>query len=151
MSGGLFLICSCLILFYINNFNHLLSLFLFFIFCIGFISDINLLSSPKLRFLIQFIIIVFFVILLDIKIHQTKFHLIDILLKNLYFKYFFSVFCLLVLINGSNFIDGLNGLMLGYFISIIFIIFYLNLNLNLEIERNLIISILAILVFFYSF
>ena len=82
LSGGLFLICSCLILFYINDFNHLLSLFLFFIFCIGFISDINLLSSPKLRFLIQFIIIVFFVILLDIKIHQTKFHLIDILLKN---------------------------------------------------------------------
>ena len=149
LSGGLFLICSCLILFYINDFNHLLSLFLFFIFCIGFISDINLLSSPKLRFLIQFIIIVFFVILLDIKIHQTKFHLIDILLKNLYFKYFFSVFCLLVLINGSNFIDGLNGLMLGYFTSIIFIIFFLNLNLNLEIERNLIISILAILVFLF--
>lgn len=149
LSGGFFLICSCLILFYINNFNHFLFLFLFFIFCVGFVSDINLLSSPKLRFLIQFIIVVFFVILLDIKIHQTKFHLIDIFLDNLYFKYFFSIFCLLILINGSNFIDGLNGLMLGYFISIIFIIFYLNLNLSLEIERNLMISLLAILVFLF--
>ncbi len=149
LSGGIFLVSSCLILFYINNLNYLISLFLFFIFCIGFISDINLLSSPKLRFFAQSIIIIFFVILLDIKINQTKFYLIDILLKNIYFKYFFSVFCLLILINGSNFIDGLNGLMLGYFTSIILIIFYLNLNVSLKIESNLIISILIILVFLF--
>ena len=149
LSGGPFLIFSFLILFYFNNFNQSLFLFLFFTFCIGFISDINLLSSPKLRFVIQCIIIVFFVILLDIKVHQTRFYLIDIFLENPYFKYFFSVFCLLVLINGSNFIDGLNGLMLGYFMSIISIIFYLNLNLSLEIEKNLIISLLGILFFLF--
>lgn len=149
LSGGIFLVSSCLILFYMNNLNYLISLFLFLIFCIGFISDVNLLSSPKLRFLAQSAIIIFFVILLDIKINQTKFHLIDIFLKNIYFKYFFSVFCLLVLINGSNFIDGLNGLMLGYFTSIILIIFYLNLNVSLEIENNLIISILIILVYLF--
>ena len=70
-------------------------------------------------------------------------------MKNIYFKYFFSVFCLLILINGSNFIDGLNGLMLGYFTSIISIIFYLNLNLSLEIENNLIISFLIILIYLF--
>ena len=58
LSGGPFLIFS-LILFYFNNFNQSLFFIFVFTFCIGFISDINLLSSPKLRFVIQFIIIVF--------------------------------------------------------------------------------------------
>ena len=120
---------------------------MFLIFCVGLIADINLLSSPKIRFLIQSIIIISFVFLLDIQIHQTKFIFLDILLRNVYFKYFFSIFCFLVLINGSNFIDGLNGLMIGYFISIISIIFYLNSYIILDIEKNLIISLLIILVF----
>ena len=119
------------------------------IFCVGLTADINLLSSPKIRFLIQSIIIISFVFLLDIKIHQTKFILLDFLLKNIYFKYFFSIFCFLVLINGSNFIDGLNGLMLGYFISIISIIFYLNSYIILDIENNLIIALLIILAFLF--
>jgi len=147
LSGGFFLICSCLIFFYFGNYNYLLALFLFLIFCVGLIADINLLSSPKIRFLIQSIIIISFVFLLDIQIHQTKFIFLDILLRNVYFKYFFSIFCFLVLINGSNFIDGLNGLMIGYFISIISIIFYLNSYMILDIEKNLIISLLIILVF----
>ena len=145
LSGGLFLVCSCLIFFYFSDYNYLLALFLILIFFVGFIADTNLLSSPKLRFLIQTIIIIFFVLLLDIKIHQTKFIFLDLLLKNIYFMYFFSIFCFLVLINGSNFIDGLNGLMLGYFISIIFIILYLNTYLSLEIENNLIIALLIVL------
>jgi UDP-N-acetylmuramyl pentapeptide phosphotransferase/UDP-N-acetylglucosamine-1-phosphate transferase len=149
LSGGIFVIFTCLILFYINNYNLFLSLFLISIFCVGFISDINLLSSPKLRFLIQFLIIFIFVFLLDIKIQNTKFYLLDILLKNIYFKYFFSIFCLLILINGSNFIDGLNGLMLSYFTSIIFIIFYLNVYESLGIEKNLIVSFLIVLVFLF--
>ena len=116
---------------------------------IGFISDINFLSSPKLRLLIQSVIIIFFVILLDIKIHQTKFILLDVMLENIYFKYFFSVFCLLVLINGSNFIDGLNGLMLGYFFSIILVIINLDLHNYLELEKNLIINLIIILVYLF--
>ena len=33
----------------------------------------------------------------------------------------------MILINGSNFIDGLNGLLLGYFLLILFILYKLNL------------------------
>ena len=63
------------------------------------------------------------------------------LLENTYFKYFFPVFCLLILINGSNFIDGLNGLMLGYFSSIILLIFYFNLYLYLEIDETFLMNL----------
>jgi UDP-N-acetylmuramyl pentapeptide phosphotransferase/UDP-N-acetylglucosamine-1-phosphate transferase len=146
LSGGFYLLSSCVILFYFSNYNQLLSIFLFLIFIIGFISDINLLSSPKLRLLIQSIIVIFFIVLLDVKVHQTRIYLLDLFLENIYFKYFFSIFCFLILINGSNFIDGLNGLLLGYFIGIILIIFYLNIYSILEIEKNLIISLLIILI-----
>ena len=149
LTGGFYFVCSCVILFYFNNYNHFLSIFLFLIFIVGFISDINLLSSPKLRFLIQTIVIIFFIILLDVKVHQTKIYLLDIFLENIYFKYFFSIFCFLILINGSNFVDGLNGLMLGYFTTIIFIIFSLNIYVSLEIEKNLIISLLIILIYLF--
>ncbi len=150
LSGGFYFVISCIILFYFSNYNHFLSLFLFLIFVVGFISDINLLSSPKLRFLIQTFVIIFFIILLDVKVHQTRFDLIDMFLQNIYFNYFFSIFCFLVLINGSNFIDGLNGLMLGYFIAIISIIFFLNVYDSLDIEKSLIISILIILVCLFA-
>ena len=48
----------------------------------------------------------------------------------------------MVLINGSNFIDGLNGLLLGYFLIIILILFKLNLFSLIEISTE---------VTFYSF
>ena len=62
---------------------------------------------------------------------------------------FFPVFCLLILINGSNFIDGLNGLMLGYFSSIVLLIFYFNLYLYLEIDETFLMNFIIIL--FYLF
>ena len=84
LSGGVFLTFSSIILFF--SYNYVFSLFLLSIFGIGFISDINFLSSPKLRFLIQSILVIFFVLILDIKIHQTKLILLDTLLENIYFK-----------------------------------------------------------------
>ena len=147
LSGGIFLTFSSILLFF--PYNFILSLFILFIFIVGFISDTNLLSSPKLRFAIQSTIIIFFVLLLDIKINQTNFIFLDSLLENTYFKYFFPVFCLLILINGSNFIDGLNGLMLGYFSSIVFLIFYFDLYLYLEIDKTFLMNFIIIL--FYLF
>jgi len=147
LSGGIFLTFSVIILF--NYYSLYLSIFIFFIFCVGFASDTNFLSSPKLRLLIQSLIIVFFVFFLDIKIYETKFILLDRLLENIYFRYFFSAFCLLILINGSNFIDGLNGLLIGYFTMIIFIVFYLNFNSYLGIEKNIIFLFLLTLVYLF--
>ena len=43
----------------------------------------------------------------------------------------------MILINGSNFIDGLNGLLLGYFCLIIFLLFKLNLFEQIGfVEKN---------------
>jgi UDP-N-acetylmuramyl pentapeptide phosphotransferase/UDP-N-acetylglucosamine-1-phosphate transferase len=147
LSGGIFLIFSFLILF--NTYNLLLLLFLLTIFLIGYAADINFLSSPKSRLIIQSLTIIIFVFLLDIQIYQTKFLLLDYFLENLYFRYFFSAFCLLILINGSNFIDGLNGLLLGYFTLIILVILYLNFYFFIELEKKFIILMITILIYLF--
>lgn len=147
LSGGVFFVFFVLTIFSSDNF--FLSFFIFLIFCVGLLSDINFLSSPKLRLFLQLSIIIFFVHLLDIEINETRFFLLDILLDNLYFKYFFSVICLLILINGSNFIDGLNGLMIGYFLSILLVIFYLDYFSFIGIEKSLAISLIIFLTYLF--
>ncbi len=145
LSGGFFFSFFCIIILF--KFFPLLSLFIFLIFLSGIISDLNLVKSPKLRFLIQLLFIGAFVLFLDVTVYPTRLILLDQLLSNTYFGFAFSIFCLLILINGSNFIDGLNGLLLGYFISILIIIYFLKSSyfLNVLIDNNQIINLIIIL------
>ena len=47
----------------------------------------------------------------------------------MYLIFLFTTFCLAILINGSNFIDGLNGLLIGYYLLInLSSIFYISFN-----------------------
>ena len=57
----------------------------------------------------------------------------------------------MILINGSNFIDGLNGLLLGYCLIILFILAKLDLLNFLQFEKNLLLFLflsLIIMLFF---
>lgn len=124
LSGGIFLIFP-IIFFYSNDL--ILVSFFSIIFLIGFFSDRKILISPKRRFIIQFITILTFVIIADLKILSSRIDLFDIMLSNQVFAYFFSTFCLLILVNGSNFIDGLNGLLISYSLLVIYILGFLGL------------------------
>tara|TARA_Y100000590_G_scaffold457272_1_gene609562 strand:+ start:674 stop:1687 length:1014 start_codon:yes stop_codon:yes gene_type:complete len=101
--------------------------FLLSIFLIGLVSDFTILNDPRKRFLLQLITILFFVIWLDIKIPSTRLTQLDILLEYSFINYFFVTFCLMVLVNGSNFTDGINTLLLSYF-TIIFAFIFFNKN-----------------------
>lgn len=124
LSGGIFLIFP-IIFFYSNDL--ILVSFFSIIFLIGFFSDRKILISPKRRFIIQVITILTFVIIADLKILSSRIDLFDIMLSNQVFAYFFSTFCLLILVNGSNFIDGLNGLLISYSLLVIYILGFLGL------------------------
>ena len=119
LTGGIFLIFFSSLLFYQN---YILTIFLFLIFLVGFISDLKLIISPTKRFILQTIIVFSFILLLNIKIDNTRILVLDYLLQNIFFSIFFSYFCLMIAINGTNFMDGLNGLSLGYFTIIMFFI-----------------------------
>lgn len=145
LSGGIFLIFP-IIFFYLKDI--ILISFLSIIFLIGFFSDRKILVSPKKRFFFQIISILSFVIITDLKIVTSRIELFDILLSYEMFAYIFTSFCLLILINGSNFIDGLNGLLISYSIIIIYILGNLGLITDLIIFDqyfNLILLILLLL------
>ena len=112
LGGILFLI---FFLFKLNVNNYLFFIPFFFL---GLLSDLNYLSNPTKRIFIQIILMFLFVIFLKIKILKTNFFILDYFLVNDYFNIIFTSFCLLVLMNGCNFIDGLNTLLIGYLLII---------------------------------
>ena len=113
LTGGFFIIIvSLLVLFEENNF-FLISIIL--IFSLGLFSDINKIISPNKRLLLQVMIVLFLIIFTNLEIISTRVIILDKFLENNIFNFFFVSFCVLVLINGTNFIDGLNGLSLGYY------------------------------------
>jgi UDP-N-acetylmuramyl pentapeptide phosphotransferase/UDP-N-acetylglucosamine-1-phosphate transferase len=56
----------------------------------------------------------------------TRINFLDFALSNYYINIFFTIFCILIVVNGANLIDGLNGLVLGYFFIVFFFLFKLN-------------------------
>jgi len=134
LSGGIFISFFCILIF-IDNFNFL-NAFIFLIFLLGLSSDLNLISSPKLRLFLQSVFIFLFVYFSKLHVGSTRIYFLDLILDNIFLSYFFTTFCLLIVINGSNFIDGLNGLVLGYYGTILIVIFKLDLINNLNINEN---------------
>ena len=149
--GGFFILVAILI-FVSDNFIYfkICSIIIFFI---GILSDKNIISSPKLRLLFQISIIFFLVHFEKLNIIKINIDLIDYLLNINYFNYFFTIFCFAVLINGSNFVDGLNGLLSGYFILVLTSIFYIsNYHLNINYDTKEIINLLLVItLIFYIF
>jgi UDP-N-acetylmuramyl pentapeptide phosphotransferase/UDP-N-acetylglucosamine-1-phosphate transferase len=128
LSGGIFLLIFSIPIIKINS---ILYIFLLSIFLIGLFSDLKVFLSPLKRFFFQSIIIITFVFLTNLQINTTGVIFLDFFLQNTYFSIFFSYFCLIILINGTNFIDGLNGLVLVYYSIVSIIILKLCLELGL--------------------
>ena len=146
LAGGLFVLIP--IVFFLNDL--LINCFIILIYLIGFFSDRKILVSPKKRFLIQCVLILLFVIIFDIRINSSRIELFDIILGNKIVAIPFSAFCLLILINGSNFIDGMNGLLISCTIIILYMLAKLNLIDNSIISDNSIYLIILILLLLLS-
>jgi len=125
LSGGIFLILFLSTILIENDI--MIYFFLVFIFILGLFSDLKILSLPSRRLFYQFILIIFFVYFSGINIISTRVVFIDYALQNYYISIFFTTFCLIILINGTNFIDGLNGLVLTYYLIVIALLYKLNL------------------------
>ena len=150
ISGGIVI----LIFFIINSNNYdnlfLLSIIIFFL--IGILGDINILKFTFLRFLIQTIFIILFIFIFNLSISDIRIEFLNSLLLNPLFNYFFTCFCLLVFVNGSNFIDGNNTLSIGYFTIITVTIISLeNLNIDIIYEYNFLISLFTLLIILFLF
>ena len=119
ISGGIVFFFS--IITFLSTDNLYSKILIIFIFLIGLLSDLNYLISPVKRILLQLFFIFLFIYINEIYVETIRLDIIDQLLQNIIFKIIFTSFCLLVLINGSNFIDGLNTILIGYYIILSFI------------------------------
>ena len=140
LSGGLILLIYFLLNH--NDQNIILIFYIFLFFLIGLIGDLDLFKNATLRLIIQVTLIIFFTISLNISIIDLRVGFLNEILDNFYLNIFFVSFCFLVLINGSNFIDGCNGLAIGYYLIIYIFLFYLTKNQIIISEINLFLSLI---------
>lgn len=131
---------------YIYNLNLIFICFCLFV--IGIFSDLKITNSPKLRLILQFISVLFFIYFkedlnIDVRVSYFNFLLENEIYRTLIISFFF-----LVLINGYNFIDGVNSLCSLNFILILFFFFLIAKNHNfVEFEKLFLFLILTLSIF----
>ena len=149
LTGGIFIFLS--IQFFYDELGINFLFFSLLILILGIISDLKLMKSAKKRLIFQFIIVLIFIISNDIQIVNTRVNLLEKLISNNYINYIFVCFCVLIVINGSNFFDGLNTLSTGYYLLITSIMIYLNF-MNVTVFQYLFLdNLLFILIIIYIY
>ena len=151
LSGGILILISCLI--FLTSEYNVLKLFLLLICIIGILSDLEILKSPTKRIVCQTLIVSIFLIMSGTLINSVRIEYLDNFLEIYQFKLLFTIFCLLIIINGTNFIDGINTLVAVYYIMVIACILYLKYQFNFDYETEVLkITLLALVIFlFYNF
>lgn len=146
--GGIYILALILVSF--PEDYLFLKLISFLILLIGILSDVDYLNSPLKRIIIQCFLVLFFVLIENIFIRSLSIDFFDNLLKINVINILLTIFCFLVLINGTNFLDGLNGLVSGYYIiSISSILFLADQNLiNLIYQKEITYLLVGLIIFF---
>ena len=120
---------------------------------IGFLADLKILKSPKLRLILQFLILLIFLSFFPEITIDLRIDFLNKIMENKLFNILIVSFFFLVLINGFNFIDGVNNLSsLNYLIILIFI-YLLCENTNIyHLKNSILVFILATAIFvFFNF
>tara|TARA_X000001036_G_scaffold25303_1_gene21115 strand:+ start:3241 stop:4314 length:1074 start_codon:yes stop_codon:yes gene_type:complete len=155
-SGGLACIISFFIFVLLNNllFSTFYLDYLVLgsgLFLIGFLDDIKFRISPKSRLILMTTFLLIFVKVFSIKIIGIDFIFLNQILsiKIIYFS--FIILCFLFIINGSNLIDGFNGLLAFQLIIINSILLFINIENEFQNISILITSQIIILLVFLLF
>jgi len=145
-----------LIIFYKKNLFFYQIIFLAtFLFLLGFLSDLKINIKPELRLFFMIIGCFFLIYYLDIRIFKTQLSILDNLISS--HKTISSIFvclCFLFIINGCNFIDGFNGLLIIHSIIILGILYFINFqNSNVDYIKYFILFsiIVCFSVLFFNF
>ena len=130
--GGLAGIISLNIFFIIYNLIYSKILFEYLFICnlmflIGFLDDVKNKVSPFYRLIFMILFLVVSIHFIPIKIFNIDVPYISPLLQSNIFSTFFVLLCFLFVINGSNLIDGFNGLLAINLILINSILTYINI------------------------
>ena len=145
-----------LIIFYHKNlFSFQIIILGTFFFLLGFIGDLNINIKPEIRLFFMAIVSLVLIYFLDIRIFNLQLSILNNLVNS--HKMISSIFVclsLLFIINGCNFIDGFNGLLIIHTIIILGILYFINSeNSNIDyIKYSILFSIIVCFsVLFFNF
>ena len=149
LTGGVVLFLSFMALEININIKILCLLFFF----LGFISDLKILSSANIRFLIQILLIIFCILFLGLEIKNTRIQILDSLLEINSFNIFFVGFCIIIIVNGTNFLDGINLNVIFYYLLINIVLLYLSFEykFSLDYESLIFISMSLIILAIFNY
>ena len=149
LSGGILILSSFYLYFY--DYSAVFNLHLFLIFILGLSADLKIIKSAQKRFIFQIIILYLFIDFIDMRIIDTRILYLDKLLIDPIFNNLFVLFCVLIVVNGTNFIDGLNTNVLGYYIIVSLILYKINFFYILDLSNSQWVGWIMCLVIFYFF
>ena len=98
------------------------------------------------RLFLQILVILICVLNNDITLSSTRLVFLDTILEYKLFNIVFVSFCILIVVNGTNFIDGLNGLVITYYSIILFFLILLGLENYLFQNSEFLVSLITLLV-----
>ena len=108
-------------IFYFEYISFSLSFFI-----LGLIDDFKINIAPKFRLITMIAILFTLVVYHEIYITKTGLEFLDNLIAIDIFALMFICLCFLFIINGSNLIDGFNGLLSIHSLIIFIILFFIN-------------------------
>ncbi len=138
-SGGISIVVSIIVFLIIEIvifYNHIepklyfLFLYCFIIFLIGFLEDLIKDIKPKIRLLLLFISTVIWLLLSDNIISHTDIDFMDHILEIKIFAIILSLICIISSINSTNMMDGANGLLTIFAISVCIILSFYSFSQN---------------------
>ena len=155
-SGGIASLISLFVFFgiYYLLFSKILYEYIFLcssLFLVGYLDDIKMKVGPNLRLTLMIVFLIIYIIFLPIEIKYIDLIFINSWLDNKIFSTIFILLCFLFVINGSNLIDGFNGLLTINLIIINSVLLFINLKNN-QLEFSFFLSAqLVILISFLLF
>lgn len=117
---------------------------------VGTFDDLKIVRDPLKRFFILFFPNIFLIIFFEIRINNYDFPILDYLNNFKYLSILLTYFCIFFLINGSNLIDGFNGLLSLHSIIIIGLIYFILNQNNIEDYNTFIYIIFFSIIFFFT-
>ena len=155
-SGGVASIISLFVFFgiYYLLFSKILYEYVFLctsLFLVGYLDDIKMKVGPNSRLTLMIVFLIIYIIFLPIEIKYIDLIFLNSWLDNKIFSTIFILLCFLFIINGSNLIDGFNGLLTINLIIINSVLLFINLNNN-QLEFSFFLSAqLIVLISFLLF
>ena len=110
-------------------------------------------SSANIRFLIQILLIIFCILFLGLEIKNTRIQILDSLLEINSFNIFFVGCCIIIIVNGTNFRDGINLNVIFYYLLINIVLLYLSFEykFSLDYESLIFISMSLIILAIFNY